>query len=103
MNINIDLIAKVIIPILGAIVTYILIPLIKEKTTKEQRDNIYFWVRVAVGAAEQIYQEKGQGKLKKEYVLEFLISKGINITIEELDTLIESAVAELNMAKEQIN
>ena len=41
MNINIDLIIKVIIPILGAIITYILVPLIKEKTTKEQRENAY--------------------------------------------------------------
>lgn len=103
MEFNINLIIKVIIPILGAIVTYILVPLIKEKTTKEQRENIYFWVKVAVLGAEMIYKEKEQGKLKKEYVVEFLISKGINITLEELNILIESAVKEFNMTKEQLN
>ena len=99
---NIDIIVKVIIPILGAILTYLIVPLILQKTTKQQRENVYFWVTVAVGAAEQIYREKGQGKLKKEYVVDFLVSKGINITIQELDVLIEAAVLELNHAKEQL-
>lgn len=99
---NIDIIVKVLIPILGAILTYILVPFFKQKTTKEQRENIYFWVTVAVGAAEQIYREKGQGKLKKDYVVDFLISKGINITIQELDVLIEAAVKELNLVQEQL-
>lgn len=102
MEFNVDLIIKVIIPILGAIATYILVPLIKEKTTKEQRDNIYFWVKVAVSAAEMIYKEKGQGKLKKEYVVEFLVSKGIKINLEELETLIEAAVKELNLAQSML-
>ena len=99
---NIDIIVKVLIPILGAIITYLIVPFIRQKTTKEQRENIYFWVGVAVSAAEQIYKEKGQGKLKKEYVVDFLIAKGVNITIEELDVLIEAAVKELNMAQEKL-
>ena len=102
MNINIDIMVKVIIPILGAIVTYLIVPFIKQKTTKEQRENIYFWVRVAVHAAEMIYKEKGQGKLKKEYVVDFLVSKGINITIQELDILIEAAVKELNIIQDKV-
>ena len=99
---NIEIIIKVIIPILGAIITYLIVPFIKQKTTKEQRENIYFWVKVAVQAAEQIYKEKGQGKLKKEYVVDFLVSKGINITIQELDVLIEAAVKELNIIQDKV-
>ncbi|HQA59201.1 MAG TPA: phage holin, LLH family [Acetivibrio sp.] len=99
---NIDIIVKVLIPILGTIITSILVPFLRQKITKEQREEIYFWVKIAVGAAEQIYKEKGQGKLKKEYVVDFLVSKGINITIEELDVLIEAAVKELNMAQEKL-
>lgn len=97
MNLNIDLIIKIIIPILGAIVTYFVIPWLKANTSQKQRDEVYFWVTVAVGAAEQIYKEKGQGKEKKEYVVEFLNSLGINLTLEELNVLIESSVKELNM------
>lgn len=100
---NIEIIIKVIIPILGAIITYILVPFFKQKTTKEQREEIYFWVQVAVGAAEQIYKGKGQGKLKKEYVVDFIVSKGFNITVQDLDTMIEAAVKELNLAQEKLN
>jgi len=100
---NVEVIAKVLIPLLGAILTYLIVPLILQKTTRQQRENIYFWVTVAVQAAEMIYKEKGQGKLKKEYVVTFLQSKGINITIQELDVLIEAAVKELNLAQEKLN
>lgn len=98
---NIDIIVKVIIPILGAILTYLIVPFIKSKTTKEQRENVYFWVKVAVNAAEQVYKEKGQGKLKKEYVIKCLMSRGIELTMEESDVLIEAAVKELNMIKDK--
>ena len=99
---NIEVFTKVLIPLLGAILTYLIVPLILQKTIKQQRENIYFWVTVAVSAAEQIYKEKGQGQLKKEYVVNFLTSKGINITIQELDAMIEAAVLELNIAKEKL-
>lgn len=94
---NVDIIVKVVIPVMGAIITYILVPFFKSKTTKQQRENIYFWVRIAVQAAEMIYNESGKGKDKKQYVIDFLTSKGINMTIEELDVLIEAAVKELNI------
>lgn len=100
---NIEIIIKIIIPILGAIITYLIVPLIKQKTTKEQRENIYFWVRVAVQAAEMIFNEKGKGKDKKQYVIDFLTSKGINITMQELDVLIEAAVKELNIIQDKIS
>jgi hypothetical protein len=99
---NIDIIVKVLIPLLGAIITYLIVPLIKQKTTKEQRENIYFWVRVAVQAAEMIFNEKGKGKDKKQYVIDFLTSKGINITMQELDVLIEAAVKELNIIQDKV-
>ncbi len=39
---NIDIIAKVIIPIMGIIITGLIIPFIRQKTTKEQREDICF-------------------------------------------------------------
>ena len=94
---TVEIITNVIIPVVGALLVYFLIPYIKERTTKEQRDNMCFWVKVAVNSAEMIFAEKGQGKLKKEYVLEFLNNRGFNITAHELDVLIEAAVKELNI------
>lgn len=98
---DIDLIIKIIIPLLGAVITYLIIPFIKEKTTKEQREDAFFWVKVAVSAAEMVYSEKGQGRLKKEYVLEYLVDKGININLDDLEILIEAAVKELNILQEK--
>ena len=92
-------IGTALITFIGAIITYIIVPFLKSKTTKEQRDNTVFWVQIAVNAAEQIYKEKGKGKNKKEYVLEFLNSKGIKITDDQLDALIEATVYELNKNK----
>jgi len=89
-------IGTIAIALLGAIITYIVIPFMKERTTKEQRENLMFWVRVAVQAAEQIYNEKSEGALKKEYVINFLSQKGIVVTEGQIDILIEAAVFELN-------
>lgn len=88
-----------VIGLIGAIITYVVVPYVKSKTTEKQRDNAKFWVQVAVNAAEQIYKEKGQGMIKKKYVVDFLNEKGIAITDEQLDTLIESAVYEVNKNK----
>lgn len=92
---DIEIIIKVIIPIIGAVITYLIVPFIKSKTTIEQQKNIEFWVEIAVNAAEQIFGS-GLGEKKKQYVIDFLNSKGINITEKELDILIEAAVFEMN-------
>lgn len=99
---NIDIITKVIIPILGTILTYLIVPLIKQKTTKEQRENIYNLVKIAVKAAEQMHDAGLINIPKKEYVINFLTRKGINITIQDLDVMIEAAVQELNLAKKAL-
>ncbi|SHI63535.1 Bacteriophage holin of superfamily 6 (Holin_LLH) [Lutispora thermophila DSM 19022] len=99
---NIDIIAKVIIPILGAIITYLIVPFIKQKTTKEQRGNIYNLVKIAVQAAEQMRDAGLINIPKKEYVIDYLNSKGINIGIQDLEVMIESAVQELYLAKKAL-
>ena len=99
---NLDIIIKVIIPILGAIVTYMIVPFIMQKTSKEQRDNIMFWVKVAVNAAEQM-KEAGLIEMpKKEHVIEFIKSKGFDITYEDLENMIEAAVKELKIEQERV-
>lgn len=102
MNLNIQLIVQLIIPIIGLVVTYLLVPYLKANTTQKQRDSIYFWVQLAVQAAEQIFSHmEGAGADKKEFVLEFLKEKGIKVSKEELNILIEAAVLELNRVKSE--
>lgn len=100
---NLDIIIKVIIPILGAIITYMIVPFIMQKTSKEDRDNIVFWVKFAVRAAEQM-QEAGLIEIpKKEYVMEFIQNKGFDLTYEDLEIILEAAVKELNLEQMKVN
>ena len=78
-----------------AIVTCVLIPYIKSKTTTEQQKEINAWVKIAVSAAEQIYTGSGRGEEKKAYVLQWLRSHGVTVDDEKLDAMIEAAVYEL--------
>lgn len=89
-------IGTIIIALIGAIITYIVVPFLKQKTTKEQREDILFWVKFAVKAAEQMKEAGIIAVPKKEYVINFLREIGISITDKELDILIEAAVFEMN-------
>ena len=92
---NLEIIVSVIIPIIGAVIVYIVAPLIKEVTTEKQRDSVLFWVEVAVMAAEKHFQESGMGENKKLFVLDFLYNRGIDIDLEELNIIIDAVVEEV--------
>ena len=64
--------------------------------SKEQKEQAKFWTLMAVKFAETIYKEKGQGKLKKEWVLEWLNRNKITISKEQADILIDTIVKEFN-------
>ena len=90
MNIDLTTIINAIIALLAALVTYRLVPWIKAKTTNEQQAYIRALVKAGVYAAEQIYQTDGMGRMKMEYVKDFLQQHGYDINITE----IEAAVSE---------
>lgn len=81
--------------LIAVVITAIVIPYIKSKTTVAQQEQINSWVRIAVAAAEQIYIGSGRGVEKKAHVISFLKSKGITVDAESVDLMIESAVYEL--------
>lgn len=99
---NTEIVANVIIPILGAILVYCVVPFVKSKTTETQKQNVYFYVKLAVQAAEQVFDYKNAGRDKKDFVIEKLNSIGIEINEHELDIMIESAVKELKLVQENI-
>ena len=92
-------IGTVIIALIGAVITYIIKPYIEANTTEKQRNNVVFWVRVGVNAAEQMKEAGLISIPKKDYVVKFLNEKGIEIDENQLDALIEAAVFELNKNK----
>lgn len=54
------------------------------------------WAKIGIAAAEQIYVGQGRGDEKKQYVLEFLKSKGFDLNEESVNNAIEAAVKQLN-------
>ena len=102
MNIELMLqIALALISIIGALITYVLVPYIKARTTETQQKKIWNGVLIAVQAAEQIFNKPGAGQDKKAYVLNVLNQKGIQIDATQLELLIEAAVFQLNQSKNE--
>jgi uncharacterized membrane protein YraQ (UPF0718 family) len=85
-------ILEAVITLVMAIVTGVLVPYIKSKTTAEQQTVLTALVKAAVTAAEQIYTGSGRGQEKKAYVLSWLADRGITVDADKLDALVESEV-----------
>lgn len=90
-----------VITLILACISAFLIPYLKSKLSADQLDNIIMWVNIAVEAAEMIYAGTGRGEEKKQYVLDFLNSKGYTLNAAEIENLIESAVLELKLAQKE--
>ena len=88
-------IVETIIALLVAIITTFVVPYIKSKIDDAKMAKIIEWVTHAVKAAEQIYKESGMGAIKNKYVKKFLEDHGVDLDIEQIDVLIESAVWEI--------
>ncbi|MBQ8029128.1 MAG: holin [Clostridia bacterium] len=100
MKFDITAIVQALITLITALITTFALPYIKEKLSVSKLEKLSFWVETAVKAAEQIFGSK-TGLQKKEYVVNFLLSKGIVVDIDEVTALIESSVYKLT--KEQEN
>ncbi|NLY08516.1 MAG: phage holin [Tissierellia bacterium] len=106
MTIQTDLLLKIalaVLTIISALVTGLLIPYLRGKIKAEDRKKILTIVKYAVMAAEQLFNESGQGEIKKQYVIEYLAKQGFKLNTDELDMLIESAVKELNLWQAEFN
>lgn len=94
--IDITPIIEAVFALIGVVITVIVIPYIKSKTTAAEQQEINAWVKIAVAAAEQIYKGSGRGDEKKQYVLNWLKEHGITVDEQAIDAMIEAAVYELN-------
>lgn len=81
--------------LIATIISVVLVPWIKSKTTAAQRQELTAWAKIAVEAAEQIYLGSGRGAEKKAHVLAFLKDKGLTVDEESLNNAIEAAVKQL--------
>ena len=91
------------IPVLGAIITYFVVPYLKAKISNEKLIQYSTWAKLAVDAAEMLWKESGTGESKKEFAVGYLNNlfnkNKVIITEEQINVLIEAAVQELNKNK----
>lgn len=85
---------EIVVSVLSVIASCFLIPWLKEKLSAAQLERLVKLVKIAVEAAEQLYGS-GTGQQKKEYVVSFLLAKGIVFDANEVEAIIESAVLQL--------
>lgn len=101
MNETMFKIVLMVISILGTVITGIIVPYIKEKLGNEKLANYEEWAMLAVQCAEMVFDERGMGETKKEYVVNFLnemFNKNkVVITEEQLNILVESAVKQMKL------
>lgn len=79
-----------VIAVLGALVTYRLVPWLKARTTKEQQEMLQAGIRTAVYAAEQLYKT-GMVQDRLDYALKWLDMKGYSVDRAQ----VEAAVREM--------
>ena len=98
-NIDLTPIIEALIALLSAVITIVILPKVRayltEKLSNEKRENLKKWIRIAVAAAEQMYNGSGLGQDKYRYVVSFLEDKGIYVNYKEVEALIESEVHKL--------
>lgn len=89
-----------VIPVLGAVITYFIVPYIKTNVDTAKLAQYKEWTTLAVKTAEMLWRETGHGEDKKTYVVNFLTdmfnSRKNIITEKQMNVLIESAVKEMN-------
>lgn len=96
MNIDITILIQALITAMALAVTYFVIPWLKTKLSAERREQVSYWLTVAVEAAEEAARSGKIAKSDKyQYVVNLLEAKGINFDEAETMALINSVVWEL--------
>lgn len=103
MNEITSIIIKIVIGVLLALITRYLIPYLKTLKDGARWNRLIDMVQTAVEAAEQSIHDKGS--IKKEDVTNFITNwlkeSGVDVSAEEIDKLIESAVYKMNKRKQK--
>ena len=93
-------ITKVVVALIGllsTVITVFLAPYLKAKMDVEKVTKLGELAKRFVLAAEQLIG-KGEGEKKKAKVQDWLKEKGYDVSLDEVDSAIEAAVKEMNIA-----
>ncbi|MCL1914976.1 MAG: phage holin family protein [Eubacteriaceae bacterium] len=99
MRIDFTEIFLAVLSLISVVITTLVVPLLKEQLGESRYERAAHLAAIAVAAAEQTIN--GPGADKKEAVVAFLKSHGINLGEDDLDAIIESAVYYLHGRKKE--
>lgn len=92
--------------ILMAVLSAYVIPWVKARIGNERLDQIAQWAAWAVSWAEQIVDKTGAGADKKimveSFLRDLLAAKGLVLTDQQIEILIESAVRQMHTAENDV-
>lgn len=86
------------IGLIGTVLTVFAAPYLKTKTDIAKLEKLSKFCQQFVGAAEQMIKGTGMGQKKKAQVQDWLKEKGYDVSLDEVDSAIEAAVKEMNIA-----
>lgn len=103
MNDVADILLKIAVTIILAILTKYVIPIFRTFYEDARWQKLINMVQAAVEAAEQTIRGEGQGQIKKEdvrmFITTWLNTNDISVSESEIDRLIEAAVYKMNAKK----
>jgi len=104
MNDKLFDIILLLIPVVSAIITGYLIPLLKTKISSAKVDEIDKWIHKAADAAEMLFGAPKSGDEKREYVIRFIDemfnSRKEVITQQQIRILLEACLSPEHKNKE---
>ena len=83
------------VTLIGAIITTFIIPVLRKNLSAQEIAEMVKWAKIGVAAAQQLYHEL-DGAARKQYVQEFMKSKGYDVNDKAVDAAIESEVLKLH-------
>lgn len=90
-----NIVLKAFLAIIGALLTYYIIPYIKGKIGEAQYEKLQAYTEYAVRGAEQLYTPE-QWKEKKRHVYNYILEKskeiGVDMEPPDIDLLVEGVV-----------
>lgn len=95
MRVIIDVLMTAFMVALVTVILPALWQVLKQRIDREKYDLLMEFISTFVEAAEQLFEGEHQGKHRKQYVYDQLQQKGVTLTYEEFDAMVESAVYKL--------
>ena len=100
MDFNVTDLINIAFAVVAVILTRYLVPFLRNKLEEAGQTSLIGLIEQLVEAAEQVFNGVKKGDEKKQYVVNALLDKGVEVT-SEVDSQIEAAVYRMNNTKQK--